>query len=85
MYRHYISQFQVIFLLVSISLLISGCSMFNSWLPDKADETKTWSASKLYAEAKASLSEGEYQSAIDLYEKLEARYPNGDYAKQEQK
>ena len=58
--------------------------MFNSWLPDKADETKTWSASKLYAEAKASLSEGEYQSAIDLYEKLEARYPHGAYAQQAQ-
>ena len=84
MYRHYFSQLQTLMLLLSISLFSSGCSMISSWLPDNADETKTWSASKLYAEAKASLSEGEYESAIDLYEKLEARYPHGAYAQQAQ-
>ncbi|MCK5663520.1 MAG: outer membrane protein assembly factor BamD [Thiotrichaceae bacterium] len=73
-------RFQFIILFFCISLFASGCS----WLPDEIDKTKTWSASKLYAEAKANLSEGEYQSAIDLYEKLEARYPHGAYAQQAQ-
>ncbi|MCU7835743.1 MAG: outer membrane protein assembly factor BamD [gamma proteobacterium symbiont of Taylorina sp.] len=75
---------QVIFLLIFITLFSSGCSMIDSWLPEKADETKGWSASKLYAEAKANLMEGEYKSAIEMYEKLEARYPHGAYAQQAQ-
>ncbi len=84
MQRIYFNRFQFIILLIFISLFSSGCSMIQSWMPDKADETKTWSASKLYAEAKANLSEGEYKSAIELYEKLEARYPHGAYAQQAQ-
>ena len=78
------SQFRLLALLVFVSLFTSGCSIVESLLPEEHDETKSWSASKLYAEAKASLSEGEYQSAIELYEKLEARYPHGAYAQQAQ-
>lgn len=78
------SQFRLVILLVFSSIFFSGCSIFESWLPDEVDETKNWSASKLYAEAKANLAEGEYKSAIELYEKLEARYPHGAYAQQAQ-
>ena len=60
--------------------LITGCSL----LPDEIDETKTWSASKLYHTAKASLNEGDYAKAVKLYEKLEARYPYGAFAQQAQ-
>lgn len=60
--------------------LITGCSL----LPDEIDETKNWTASKLYYSAKESLGEGNYEQAIKLFEKLEARYPYGAYAQQAQ-
>jgi len=79
-----LSQFRLVLVLVVISMFASGCSTIKSWLPEEKDETKSWSASKLYAEAKANLNDGEYQTAIDLYETLEARYPHGAYAQQAQ-
>jgi outer membrane protein assembly factor BamD len=59
------------------ALLLGGCG-----IPD--DETIGWSASRLYSEAKDELSAGNYQAAIKLYEKLEARYPFGRFAQQAQ-
>lgn len=78
------SRLNLALLLLLLSIFSSGCSMIESWLPEEVDETKSWSASKLYAEAKANLADGEYKTAIDLYEKLEARYPHGAYAQQAQ-
>lgn len=78
------SRFRLILLLIISSLFSSGCSTISSWFPEEIDKTKSWSASKLYAEAKANLAEGEYQTAIEFYEKLEARYPHGAYAQQAQ-
>lgn len=43
-----------------------------------------WSVTKLYAEAASELDSGNYQTAIEYYEKLEARYPFGRYAMQAQ-
>ena len=60
--------------------LLAGCSL----LPDQIDETKGWSASKLYSAAKENLQEANYEQAIKLFEKLEARYPYGPYAQQAQ-
>ena len=48
---------------------LGGCSL----LPEQIDETKDWSAQKLYSEAKSALSEADWEQAIDYYEKLEAR------------
>lgn len=62
------------------ALALSACSL----LPEKIDETKSWSASKLYSEAKDELSSGNYDKAIQYFEKLEARYPFGTYAQQAQ-
>lgn len=59
---------------------LSGCGL----LPEQIDETKSWSASKLYYTAKEALNEGDYQKAVLYYEKLEARYPYGAYAQQAQ-
>ncbi|WP_082615974.1 outer membrane protein assembly factor BamD [Massilia sp. Root418] len=59
---------------------LSGCSL----LPEKADETKGWSATKLYSEAKEELAGGHYERAIQLFEKLESSYPFGTYAVQAQ-
>ena len=60
--------------------LLAGCSL----LPDQIDETKGWSASKLYNTAKGELQDGNYTKAIELFEKLEARYPYGPFAQQAQ-
>ena len=53
-------------------------------LGGEPDETKGWSAQKLYSEAKDSLNNRNYEQAIKYYEKLEARYPYGRYAQQAQ-
>ena len=59
---------------------VSACS----WLPDQIDETESWSAAQLYAEAKDNLNSGNYETAISYFEKLQARYPFGRYAQQAQ-
>ncbi|QIK37900.1 outer membrane protein assembly factor BamD [Caldichromatium japonicum] len=66
--------------IVMLAALLAGCGVFGK----KGDETEGWSAAKLYAEASAELKAGSYQRAIELYEKLEARYPFGRYAMQAQ-
>ena len=60
-------------------MLLSGCAFF-----EEEDETEGWSQQKLYSEASAELRSGNYETAIDYYEKLEARYPFGKYAHQAQ-
>ena len=60
--------------------LVAACGL----LPDAADETRGWSAEKLYAEAKDNLDSRNYEQAIKYYEKLEARFPYGRYAQQAQ-
>ena len=67
-------------LFLALSLTLAGCSL----IPEKEDETRGWNAQKLYSEAKDALNEGNYQRAVELYEKLEARYPFGRYAQQAQ-
>ncbi len=52
--------------------------------PTQTDETPGWSAQKLYSEAKESMSDGAWDRAIKMFEKLEARYPYGRYAQQAQ-
>lgn len=55
-----------------------------SSLPEVKDETLGWSANKLYTEAKQSLGDGSYETAIKYYEKLESRFPYGRFAQQAQ-
>jgi outer membrane protein assembly factor BamD len=61
-----------------LSALLCACAGLEQ------DETKGWSAEKLYSEAKSQLNDQHYVEAIKLYEKLEARYPYGRYAQQAQ-
>jgi outer membrane protein assembly factor BamD len=68
----------IVVLLLGWSL--GACSMFK----DDYDETKGWSAAKLYSEAKSNLNDRNYAEAIKLYQKLEARYPYGRFAQQAQ-
>jgi outer membrane protein assembly factor BamD len=67
----------------SLALLFGALVAACGGLPD-ADETKGWSAQKLYTEAKDKLDRRNYEEAIKFYEKLEARYPYGRYAQQAQ-
>lgn len=71
-----------VFLSVFMALLVGlgGCSMFG----EKPDKTRDWSAERLYREAKNALAGHDYETAIDYYEKLEARYPFGPLAQQSQ-
>jgi outer membrane protein assembly factor BamD len=59
-------------------LLFSGCSYFQ----DKEDETTDWTAERLYGEARGQLDAGNYTRAVELYEKLEGRFPFGVYGQQ---
>lgn len=63
-----------------VAVILAGCGL----LPEQGDETRDWSAAKLYTEAKSQLAEGNYERAIKLFERLEARYPYGPYAQQAQ-
>lgn len=63
-----------------LALALSACGL----LPEQIDETKAWSASKLYTSAKEAVNDANYERAIQLFEKLEARYPYGPYAQQAQ-
>ncbi len=67
-------------LLLATTLLSAGCINFK----EETDETKDWSAERLYQEAKDELEQNEYENAVSLLEKLEARYPYGNYAAQAQ-
>jgi outer membrane protein assembly factor BamD len=65
---------------LALTLALAGCA----WLKSQEDVTRDWSVTKLYAEAASELDSGNYQTAIEHYEKLEARYPFGRYAMQAQ-
>lgn len=69
---------------LSLALFLALCVSACSLLPEQIDETKNWSAGKIYSEAKTELGDGNYEKAIKLYEKLEARFPYGSYAQQAQ-
>ena len=68
----------------SLALFLALCVAACGLLPEQIDETRNWSAGRLYSEAKTELSDGNYEKAIKLYEKLEARFPYGRYAQQAQ-
>jgi len=63
----------------AIAAAVTGCA---SW--QEYDDTKEWSAQRLYEEAKQQRLAGNYKKAIELYRKLEARYPFGRHAQQAQ-
>lgn len=68
------------FIVVVFAIALSGCGI----LSKDFDETEGWSASRLYDKATSEMSGGNYERAIELYQKLETRYPFGRYAMQGQ-
>jgi len=63
---------------LSLALLLAGCASLTE------DRTAKWSAAQFYEEAHSELSDGNFMQAIDLFNKLEARYPYGPYTEQAQ-
>ncbi len=63
-----------------ILLSLGGCGI----LTNLQDETRGWSAQRLYSAARAEMNDGNYEKAIKYFETLEARYPYGRYAQQSQ-
>lgn len=57
---------------------LTGCASQGPGDPD--DETYGMTVDKLYQEAKRLLTSGNYNQAIEYYEKLESRFPYGTYA-----
>lgn len=64
----------------SVILATTSCGMFKGI----EDPTEGWTADKLYVEARDNLNEGNWETARDYYQKLEARYPYGRYSQQAQ-
>ncbi|TCV90428.1 Beta-barrel assembly machine subunit BamD [Sulfurirhabdus autotrophica] len=60
--------------------MVTACGL----LPEVQDETKNWSAQKLYTSAKEEMNDSNYEKAIKYFETLEARYPYGRYSQQAQ-
>ncbi|MEN8176137.1 MAG: outer membrane protein assembly factor BamD, partial [Pseudomonadota bacterium] len=74
-----LSRLSTAFLLLAVlGLALPGCTL----LPEQKDKTKNWSAQRFYSEASAALRNKDYEEAIEYYEKLEARYPFGQYTMQ---
>ena len=70
---------QAIPLILTFFLLLSaGCAT----TPE--DPLDSLSANELYTQAKKALTSGDYETAINTFEKLEARYPFGKFAQQAQ-
>ncbi len=65
-------------ILLLLSTLLGGCAT-----RDKTQEDLS-SAAILYQEGKVALEGGYYETAIEKFEQLEARYPFGEYAQQAQ-
>ncbi|OQW95496.1 MAG: outer membrane protein assembly factor BamD [Beggiatoa sp. IS2] len=59
---------------------LAGCALFS----EEGDETTKLTIDQIYAQAKEAMNDGSYETAIKLYEALEARDPFGKYAQQAQ-
>ncbi len=66
--------------LAAAALLLAGCGT----TAEAPDETVGWSAQRLYGEARDAMGARDWPKAIKYLQKLEARYPYGQYAQQAQ-
>lgn len=74
------------FLLSTLTVvLITACSSTpTTSMVDPDDKTRGWTADKIFNEAKAEQSAGNWGESNKMLEKLEARFPYGRYAQQAQ-
>ncbi|AHI64941.1 outer membrane protein assembly factor BamD [Burkholderia thailandensis] len=66
--------------LAAAAALVAGCH----GLPQKSDETATWSNNKLYSEAQDALTGGDWGKCAKYFEALQGRDPFGHFAQQAQ-
>jgi len=78
----YLTRARPALLLMALTLaaLLGGCGI----LGKEYDETEGWTAAEIYNKAARELDSANYKRAIELYQKLETRYPFGRYAMQGQ-
>lgn len=69
-------------LILMFALLLNGCAIFGD--PTELDDTKGWSAERIYEEGQSKMRDKDYDKALVYFGKLESRYPNGRYAAQAQ-
>jgi outer membrane protein assembly factor BamD len=69
-------------LILVFALLMNGCAIFGD--PTEVDETRGWSAERIYEEASIKMRDKDFDTAIKYFGKLESRYPNGRFAAQAQ-
>ena len=67
-------------LFLLLALLLSACSDD----PSRSDLFASWSAKDFYEESRRALDAGEFKTAIEHLENLEARFPFSPYARQAQ-
>ena len=67
-------------LFLLLALLLSACSDD----PSRSDPFASWSAKDFYEESRRALDAGEFKTAIEHLENLEARFPFSPYARQAQ-
>jgi len=68
--------------LILAALMLGGCSWLGIDNLFEKDTTARWDADRLYAEARAELSSGNWAKAREYYQKLESRFPFGRHAQQ---
>ena len=73
-------KFTHIALLIILAIAVTSCSTTD----DDEDNYEKWPPEKLYKEAQREIKAGDYQSAIEYLESLEARFPFGKLADQAQ-
>ncbi|MFV1982473.1 MAG: outer membrane protein assembly factor BamD [Thiohalomonadales bacterium] len=69
----------ILIILFSLNLLMSSCSSITK---DESDSTSGMTAEEIYNEAQDSMEGGNYDQAVELFEKLDVKFPYGPYAKQ---
>ncbi len=77
-----VSYSLALFAVFMLTTSISGCSIFGA--PTILDETKGWSAQRIYEESQQLMRDQDYEKAIKYFGILESRFPHGRYATQAQ-
>lgn len=69
-------------LILMFAWLLNGCAIFGA--PTELDDTKGWSAERIYQEGEVHMRDKDYEKAIGYFQKLESRFPHGRFATQAQ-
>lgn len=76
MFRGKLSTVGASFAVCATALFVAGCAN------NEVDKTANWSPNRIYSEAQDSVSDGAYDKAVPLYEKLEGRAAGTPLAQQ---